>query len=153
MLSSSPPQSGRQSPPLPTTPSPSVQEPVELQIDYWPIARPQDTKEKNQAKGSDQGKNSIKSTFRNLQVKYFSNVNVYNCKIIYSLFCICTQVYRLPLFPQSGEMSHGLTLNYATKEKKQKSEYISKYKCSIILVYFIILFLTFMIFFGDMINQ
>lgn len=75
LLSSSPPQSGRQSPPLPTTPSPLAQDPVELQIDYWPVVRPQDTKEKNQAKSSDQGKNSIKSTFRNLQV-YFYYLNL-----------------------------------------------------------------------------
>lgn len=71
LLSSSPPQSGRQSPPLPTTPSSSqVQEPLELQIDYWPVARPIDNKEKNTAKSSDQGKNSIKSNFRNLQVDF-----------------------------------------------------------------------------------
>lgn len=28
---------------------------------------------------------------------------------------------RLPLNPQSGEISQGLVVNYATKEKKQKS--------------------------------
>lgn len=68
-LSSSPPQSGRISPPnlLPTTPSQS-QESFELQIDYWPLVRPMDSKDKSQTKGNDQGKNSIKSTFRNLQV-------------------------------------------------------------------------------------
>lgn len=98
-LSSSPPLSGRVSPPIPTTPSSQVQEPLELQIDYWPILRPvSDNKEKNQNKAQDQGKNSIKSTFRSLQV------------------------YRLPLFPQSGDISNGLTVNFATKEKKQKSE-------------------------------
>lgn len=99
LLSSSPPLSGRISPPMPTTPSAQVQEPLELQIDYWPILRPMsDNKEKNQNKAQDQGKNSIKSTFRSLQV------------------------YRLPLFPQSGDISNGLTVNFATKEKKQKSE-------------------------------
>lgn len=46
------------------------QEPLELQIDYWPIVKPGlNEKEKSQTKGSDQGKNSIKSTFRSLQVK------------------------------------------------------------------------------------
>lgn len=45
------------------------QEPLELQIDYWPIVKPMlNEKEKSQTKGSDQGKNSIKSTFRSLQV-------------------------------------------------------------------------------------
>lgn len=109
ILSSSPPQSGRASPPAPTTPAPimqhqsnssgSPQESVELQVDYWPLARPiLDAKEKSQSKGQDQsGKNSIKSTFRHLQV------------------------WRLPLAPSNGEYTNGLTLSYATKEKKQKS--------------------------------
>lgn len=70
--SGSPPQSGRNSPPMPSTPSSNqanAQEAVELQIDYWPIARPIiDGKEKSQNKDKDQGKNSIKSTFRSLQV-------------------------------------------------------------------------------------
>lgn len=71
MVSGSPPQSGRSSPPMPTTPS-SSQGPdsVELQIDYWPIVRPSvEGKEKSQAKDKDQGKNSIKSQFRSLQVQ------------------------------------------------------------------------------------
>lgn len=68
--------SGRNSPPLPLTPSatqmlllqqPVQQEPLELQIDYWPIVKPGE-KDKSQTKGNDQGKNSIKSTFRSLQV-------------------------------------------------------------------------------------
>ena len=97
-LSSSPPTAGRVSPTQPTTP---VQESLELQIDYWPIARPVDsTKEKEKAKGQDQGKNSVKSTFRNLQV------------------------WRLPLYPpQNNEITGGLTLCFATKEKKQKSKF------------------------------
>lgn len=98
LLSGSPPQSGRASPP---TVSPGTyalqhqqpqqqqpqqqqqqqlqqqqlqqlyqlqQEPLELQIDYWPIIKPGIEKEKNQNKAIDQGKNSIKSTFRSLQV-------------------------------------------------------------------------------------
>uniref|UniRef100_A0A336L930 CSON006338 protein n=1 Tax=Culicoides sonorensis TaxID=179676 RepID=A0A336L930_CULSO len=105
--SGSPPQSGRNSPPMPSTPSASSnqtnsQEAVELQIDYWPIARPViDGKEKSQAKDKDQGKNSIKSTFRSLQV------------------------WRLPPYPLTGEISSGLTLSYSTKEKKQKSKYLN----------------------------
>lgn len=67
-LSSSPPNTGRQSPTQPSTPAP-LQEPMELQVDYWPMFRPiGDGKEKSQTKGQDQGKNSVKSTFRNLQV-------------------------------------------------------------------------------------
>lgn len=67
-LSSSPPNTGRASPTQPTTPAP-IQEPMELQVDYWPLMRPiGDGKEKSQTKGQDQGKNSVKSTFRNLQV-------------------------------------------------------------------------------------
>ncbi|XP_062536247.1 phosphofurin acidic cluster sorting protein 2 isoform X2 [Armigeres subalbatus] len=109
ILSSSPPQSGRASPPAPLTPAPVMQqlsnssstpqESVELQVDYWPLARPiLDSKEKSQGKGQDpSGKNSIKSTFRHLQV------------------------WRLPLAPNSAEYANGLTLNFATKEKKQKS--------------------------------
>ncbi|EDS39369.1 conserved hypothetical protein [Culex quinquefasciatus] len=106
VLSSSPPQSGRASPPAPLTPAPAVQqsssgthESVELQVDYWPLARSiLDVKEKSLGKGQDPtGKNSIKSTFRHLQV------------------------WRLPLAPCNGEYTNGLTLSYATKEKKQKS--------------------------------
>lgn len=110
ILSSSPPQSGRASPPAPLTPAPTVQqssggsgsgtqESLELQVDYWPLARPiLDVKDKSQSKGQDPtGKNSIKSTFRHLQV------------------------WRLPLAPNNGEYTNGLTFSYATKEKKQKS--------------------------------
>lgn len=110
ILSSSPPQSGRASPPAPLTPAPAVQqssggsgsgtqESLELQVDYWPLARPiLDVKDKSQSKGQDPtGKNSIKSTFRHLQV------------------------WRLPLAPNNGEYTNGLTFSYATKEKKQKS--------------------------------
>jgi hypothetical protein len=64
-LSSSPPNTGRASPTQPTTP---MQESLELQIDYWPLIRPNEVKEKKDAKSQDQGKNSVKSTFRNLQV-------------------------------------------------------------------------------------
>lgn len=70
LLSSSPP-SGRTSPPMPLTPIVLTnQEPLELQIDYWPIASRigGNDKERSQSKGTDQSKNSIKSTFRNLQV-------------------------------------------------------------------------------------
>jgi hypothetical protein len=68
-LSSSPPNTGRASPTQPTTPAAPIQEPMELQVDYWPLLRPVgDGKDKNQTKGQDQGKNSVKSTFRNLQV-------------------------------------------------------------------------------------
>lgn len=75
---SSPPQSGRSSPP--TTPAPaqlyqqtqssSIQqlESLELQIDYWTIMKPNMEKEKNFTKAFDQGKCTIKSTFRSLQV-------------------------------------------------------------------------------------
>ncbi|XP_039971354.1 phosphofurin acidic cluster sorting protein 2 isoform X2 [Bactrocera tryoni] len=117
--SGSPPQSGRISPPqqtpptsanalrdrggdsinTPTTQSNAASESVELQVDYWPIIRPGDytPKEKSITRGGDQGgKSSIKSTFRNLQV------------------------WRLPQNAQLGEMSHGMTVNFATKEKKQK---------------------------------
>lgn len=75
LLSGSPP-SGRTSPPMPLTPIiTSNPEPLELQIDYWPIAKSGD-REKNQTKSTDQGKISIKSTFRNLQVNsFFSNVS------------------------------------------------------------------------------
>ncbi|GAB0091922.1 phosphofurin acidic cluster sorting protein 2 [Sergentomyia squamirostris] len=125
VLSSSPPQSGRMSPPMPTTPATPAQqqertekmeklerlqqvqpESYELQIDYWPVAaRYTDNKEKKEdKKGVDQGKNSIKSTFRNLQV------------------------WRLPSNPQAGELPYGLTLNYATKEKKQKIMRLGKKK-------------------------
>lgn len=80
----------------------SPQESYELQIDYWPIMQRTESKEAKSAnKTIDQGKNSIKSTFRSLQV------------------------WRLPsIYKQSGELlsAHGLTLLYATKEKKQKSE-------------------------------
>ena len=67
-LSSSPPNTGRTSPTQPTTPGLN-KEPMELQVDYWPMIRPiGDGREKNQTKGLDMGKNSVKSTFRNLQV-------------------------------------------------------------------------------------
>lgn len=47
----------------------SPQESYELQIDYWPIMLRTDSREAKSAnKTIDQGKNSIKSTFRSLQV-------------------------------------------------------------------------------------
>lgn len=69
-LSSSPPNTGgRLSPTQPNTPQFFTQEPLELQVDYWPLSRPIiDGKDKNTTKGTDQGKNSVKSTFKNLQV-------------------------------------------------------------------------------------
>lgn len=70
-LSSSPP-SGRTSPPMPTTPQMLTNhEPLELQIDYWPIMKPS-MGDKSTNKSTDQSKNSIKSTFRNLQVGFLS---------------------------------------------------------------------------------
>ena len=75
--SGSPPPSGRSSPPFPMPSTPSsitssgAQQPdvVELQIDYWPLVRPLESKDnKGLVKGQEHGKNSIKSTFRNLQV-------------------------------------------------------------------------------------
>uniref|UniRef100_A0A6P4EZP2 Phosphofurin acidic cluster sorting protein 2 isoform X4 n=1 Tax=Drosophila rhopaloa TaxID=1041015 RepID=A0A6P4EZP2_DRORH len=133
VVSGSPPQQqslGRISPPLQTPPSsasshrerntseslstPSslqqqtfsgalaAAEAVELQVDYWPLVRPGEGHAKDSkggmSKGSDAGgKNSIKSTFRNLQV------------------------WRLPQHAQQlGDMFNGLTVSFATKEKKQK---------------------------------
>ncbi|KAH8383554.1 hypothetical protein KR009_009284 [Drosophila setifemur] len=134
VVSGSPPQQsmGRISPPLQTPPSsasshrernaseslstPSslqaqtfsgalaAAEAVELQVDYWPVVRPgeghgaKESKSGSGSKGSDAGgKNSIKSTFRNLQV------------------------WRLPQHAQQlGDMFNGLTVSFATKEKKQK---------------------------------
>lgn len=40
---------------------------------------------------------------------------------VYSIY-FYVQVYRLPLYPQAGNVNHGLIINYSTKEKKQKSE-------------------------------
>ncbi|CRK88259.1 CLUMA_CG002039, isoform A, partial [Clunio marinus] len=103
-LSSSPPNTGRVSPTQVSAPAP-VQEQMELQVDYWPMLRPiGDGRDKNQTKGMDQGKNSLKSTFRNLQV------------------------WRLPLFSQTGEFSNGMTLCFAAKEKKQKIMRLGKKK-------------------------
>lgn len=92
LLSGSPPHSGRTSPPvtpsgiqalhhqqsyqqiaLPQQQQPqpiqlqSQQEPMELQLEYWPI-KPTLDKDKSLTKVLDQGKCSIKGTFRNLQV-------------------------------------------------------------------------------------
>lgn len=70
LVSGSPPQSGRCSPPLSSTPTVFQGiDAVELQIDYWIINKITiDGKDKAQAKDKDQGKNSIKSQFRSLQV-------------------------------------------------------------------------------------
>ncbi|KFB46872.1 AGAP003312-PA-like protein [Anopheles sinensis] len=86
--------------------SAQTQESLELQVDYWPLARPLfDPKEKPLGKGQDpSGKNSIKSTFRHLQV------------------------WRLPQAPCYGEFPNGLTLSFATKEKKQKIMRLGKKK-------------------------
>ena len=83
----------------------SPQESYELQIDYWPIMQRTESKEAGAKGGNktiDQGKNSIKSTFKSLQV------------------------WRLSPYRQSVDLlstGHGLTLLYATKEKKQKSKF------------------------------
>jgi PACS-1 cytosolic sorting protein len=67
-LSSSPPNTGRISPPTQTN-TPLSQEPLELQVDFWPLSRPMsEGKDKSQSKSQDQGKNSVKSSFKNLQV-------------------------------------------------------------------------------------
>lgn len=90
LLSGSPPQSGRASPPSSQSAqqlyqssqqqqqqqftsqqsqqSPNQLEALELQIDFWPIMKPNIDKDKIFTKAIDQGKNSLKSTFRNLQV-------------------------------------------------------------------------------------
>ncbi|CAH1729134.1 unnamed protein product [Chironomus riparius] len=107
ILSSSPPTTGgRLSPTQPNAPYSLLQEPLELQVDYWPFIRPIiDAKDKKEAKSQDQGKNSVKSTFKNLQV------------------------WRLPLNPVTGgEVSNGLTLCFAAKEKKQKIMRLGKKK-------------------------
>lgn len=100
VLSGSPPHSGRISPPITPQQQSSfiqrepTQESLELQIDYWPIFK-HDFKEKGASKSAD-SKNSIKSAFRSLQV------------------------WRLPQNVHLGEPNNGLTLCFATKEKKQK---------------------------------
>lgn len=109
VLSGSPPHSGRVSPPIPITPQQQssfilrepTQESLELQIDYWPIFK-HDLKEKGASKSAD-SKNSIKSAFRSLQV------------------------WRLPQNVHLGEPNNGLTLCFATKEKKQKQSMILKF--------------------------
>jgi hypothetical protein len=88
-LSSSPPNTGRASPTQPSTPAAPIQEPMELQVDYWPLMRPVgDGKDKNQTKGQDQGKNSVKSTFRNLQVIV---LNVMMMMFLLTSICIFTR--------------------------------------------------------------
>lgn len=105
-------------------------EPMELQLEYWPIKAPLD-KDKSQSKGFDQGKCSIKGTFRSLQVRYcrlspptpiltMPKMKMKKNAISMVYFQVC----RLPLNPQSGEISQGLIVTYATKEKKQKSRFI-----------------------------
>lgn len=66
-LSSSPPNTGRMSPTQPSTPA-SLQESLELQVDYWPLRPLGEVKDKNQSKSQDQGKNSVKSSFKNFHV-------------------------------------------------------------------------------------
>lgn len=63
------------------------QEPLELQIDYWPIVRPGEIKDKSQTKGTDQGKNSIKSTFRSLQVYFIDYITPYHISISIHMCC------------------------------------------------------------------
>lgn len=50
-----------------------IPEPLELQIEYWPINRPHIERDKNQTKATDQGKCSIKGTFKSLQVRISSS--------------------------------------------------------------------------------
>lgn len=66
-LSSSPPNTGRMSPTQPSTPA-SLQESLELQVDYWPFRPVGDGKDKSQSKSQDQSKNSVKSSFKNFHV-------------------------------------------------------------------------------------
>jgi hypothetical protein len=76
-LSSSPP-TGRMSPTQPTTPAQTSSsdgkgESLELQVDYWPLRTISiDGKDKNQSKSQDQSKNSVKSSFKNFHVIFFS---------------------------------------------------------------------------------
>lgn len=59
-------------------------------------------------------------------LKAHSRIYRYKNIIFFSFFtinfCFTIQVYRLPLYPQAGDVTHGLIVNYATKEKKQKSK-------------------------------
>lgn len=129
---SSPPQSGRSSPPTTpaqsqlyqqtqqqSQPSANQMEALELQIDYWPIMKLNAEKERIPTKAIDQGKSTIKSTFRSLQVIVIDLCDVEGSGFNWLSFA--AQVCRLPLHPQSSEVPQGLTVNYATKEKKQKS--------------------------------
>lgn len=102
LLSSSPP-----APPLTPPSSPNVQnrdlpwEPLELQLDYWQIPKSGDsTKADSSAKSKLDGKCTLKGVFRSLQVT------------------------RLPPSGSShGSANFSLTMNYTTKEKKQKSKF------------------------------
>lgn len=98
------------SPPAPLTPpsSPNVQnrelpwEPLELQLDYWTTPKPGDvskTESSGKEKGKIDGKCSLKGVFRSLQVS------------------------RLSPTGQSASANFSLTMNYTTKEKKQKSKF------------------------------
>lgn len=84
-----------------------------------------EVKDKKETKGQDQGKNSVKSTFRNLQVRIeiskASRLTLIACSFV-------VKVWRLPLYSQTGELFNGMTLCFAAKEKKQKS----KFYCDII---------------------
>lgn len=54
------------------SPTQQLSAPVqELQVDYWPLHRPVEKSQGDKKSSGDQGKNSVKSTFRNLQVSTF----------------------------------------------------------------------------------
>lgn len=101
LLSSSPP-----APPLTPPSSPNVQtrelpwEPLELQLDYWQAGRPGDASKP----GKLEGKCSLKGVFRSLQVS------------------------RLPPLGHAATNNFLLTMNYTTKEKKQKSKFFCVFK-------------------------
>jgi hypothetical protein len=136
-LSSSPP-TGRMSPPQPTTPAQTSSsdgkgESLELQVDYWPLRTiSNDGKDKNQSKSQDQSKNSVKSSFKNFHVIFFSFSLCVVCCYIYFLrlthhhfiyFFLFWQVSRLLLHTQSSEPTNAMTLFFSAKEKKQKSNF------------------------------
>lgn len=107
----------------------AIPEPLELQIEYWPINRPTIERDKSQTKAADQGKCSIKGTFKSLQVCGCLPIRARRSRYqlcIRMLICIVAmwQVCRLPMSQQLCDISQGLTCLYATKEKKQKSTYL-----------------------------
>lgn len=93
-------------PSISSTPFPSVREYVELQVDYWNLINKSESTDKgDKSSKKDSNKVSLKSAFKSIHVSRLAS--------------------GLPAHFSVDNQTVPFTLTVVTREKKQKSEYLS----------------------------